>query len=154
MQKNQVHCYSKREETRHFSGPYFRPDFFSGSQNDLSFQNKNSGCRLNGRLSAFRNCSMFSNFFGLISSMTTDSWGFTRIKHAVLLVCSESGVQILPGELFRLSFKLSECLKIYWILFQILLHTTVSWVVEDSKQHSVMLSVLIRLSKYIQPSLY
>ena len=33
-----------------------------------------------------------------------------------------------------------------------LLHTTVSWVVEDSKQHSVMLSVLIRLSKYLQPS--
>ena len=64
--KKQSHCYSKREEARLpflflnkttlffctllFSGPYFGPDFFSGSQTDPCFQNKNSGCRLTGRL--------------------------------------------------------------------------------------------------------
>ena len=29
--KKQGHWYSKREEARLLSGPYFRPDFFSGS---------------------------------------------------------------------------------------------------------------------------
>ena len=43
-------------------------------------------------------------------------------------------------------------LDYYRVLFQILLHTTVSLVVEDSEQHSVMLSVLIKLSKYLQQS--
>ena len=65
--KKQGHCYSKREEARLpllflnnndpvfcnllFSGPYFGRDFFSGSQTDPCFQNKNSGCRLAERLS-------------------------------------------------------------------------------------------------------
>jgi hypothetical protein len=55
--KKQGHRYSKREEaawpllflnkndpvffTLLFSGPYFGPDFFSGSQTDPCFQNKN-----------------------------------------------------------------------------------------------------------------
>jgi hypothetical protein len=30
---------------------FFGPDFFSGSQTDPCFQNKNSGCRLTGRMS-------------------------------------------------------------------------------------------------------
>ena len=34
-----------------FCTSYFGPNFFSGSQNDTSFQNKNSGCRLTGCLS-------------------------------------------------------------------------------------------------------
>ena len=58
--KKQGHCHSKREEaawpllflnnndpvfcTLRFSGPYFGPDFFSGSHTDPCFQNKNSGC--------------------------------------------------------------------------------------------------------------
>jgi hypothetical protein len=33
-----------------FSGPYFGPDFFSGSHTDPCFQNKNSGCRLIGKV--------------------------------------------------------------------------------------------------------
>ena len=62
--KKQGHCYSKREEARLpllflnnndpvfcnllFSGPYvFWTWFFSGSQTNPCFQNKNSGCRSN-----------------------------------------------------------------------------------------------------------
>ena len=64
--KKQGHFYPKREEFRLpllflnnndpvfytllFSGPYFGPDFFWGSQTDPCFQNKNSGPRLTGRL--------------------------------------------------------------------------------------------------------
>ena len=33
-----------------FFNPYLKPDFFSGSQTDPCFQNKNSGCRLTGQL--------------------------------------------------------------------------------------------------------
>ena len=63
--KNQGNFYSKREETRLpllflnnndpafcnllFSGTYFGPDFFSLSQTDPCFQNKNSGWKLTGR---------------------------------------------------------------------------------------------------------
>ena len=55
--KKQGHCYSKREEAAWpllflqpaFCNPYFGP-FFTGSQTDPCFQNKNSGCRLNGRV--------------------------------------------------------------------------------------------------------
>ena len=36
-----------------FSGPYFGPDFFSESQTDPCFQNKNCGCRLTGQLRYF-----------------------------------------------------------------------------------------------------
>ena len=63
--KNQGHCYSKREEAAWsllflnnndpgFLHPAFWKKqgawFFSGSQTDPGFQNKNSGCRLTGRL--------------------------------------------------------------------------------------------------------
>ena len=64
--KKQGNYYSKREEaawpllflnnndpvffTLLFSGPYFGHDFFSGSQTDPCFQNKNSGCRLTGQM--------------------------------------------------------------------------------------------------------
>ena len=63
--KKQGHCYSKREEAAcslfflnnndpvflhpDFCNPYFEP-FFSSSQTDPCFQNKNSGCRLTGRV--------------------------------------------------------------------------------------------------------
>ena len=62
--KKQGHCYSKREEARlpllflSNNDPVFlHPDFlqpifwtfFSGSQTDPCFQNKNSECRLTGR---------------------------------------------------------------------------------------------------------
>ena len=63
--KKQGHCYSKREETRlpllflnnndlGFLHPAFFKKhgarFFTWSQTDPGFQNKNSGCRLTGRL--------------------------------------------------------------------------------------------------------
>ena len=58
--KKQGHCYLKRGEAawpllffKHndpaFCNPYFGP-FFTGSQTDPCFQNKNSGCRLTGRV--------------------------------------------------------------------------------------------------------
>ena len=73
------------------------------------------------------------------------------------LICSESGVQIIAGKVksispFFVSFLDSQKNWMALDLLQMLLHTTVLWVVEDSKQHSVMLSVLIRLSKFLQLS--
>ena len=49
------HCYSKKEEAPCFLQPaFFRPIFwtcfFSGSQTDPYFQNKNNGCKLTGPL--------------------------------------------------------------------------------------------------------
>ena len=72
--------YSKREEVRLpflflnnndpvfcsllFSGPYFGPDFL-GSQTNPCFQNKNSGCKLTGRVSYIEDCLNFlTNCFG------------------------------------------------------------------------------------------
>ena len=45
-----------------FCNPYFGPDFFSGSQSDPYFQNKNSGCRCTGRLLAQSICTHYSCF--------------------------------------------------------------------------------------------
>ena len=68
--KKQGHCYSKREEAAAlfsfwiimtlffapcFLHPIFLTWFFSGSQTDPCFQNKNSGCKLTGRWCLIRN---------------------------------------------------------------------------------------------------
>ena len=52
--QKQSHCYSKREEACTLLFATHSLDlFFKGSQTDLYFQNKNSGCTLTGRVGPY-----------------------------------------------------------------------------------------------------
>ena len=106
--KKQDHCYSKREEARlpllfltlflhlAFCNPYFWP-FFSGSQTDPCFQNKNSGCRLTGQIGPLNNCQRKCSLFSLQKKRGHLSFIYSQSKMTgCTYICKENSFDVYP----------------------------------------------------------
>ena len=110
--KKQGHCYSKREESawlllflnnndRLFFAPCFLHPifwtFFSGSQTDPCFQNKNSRCRLTGRIGPLNNCQRKCSLFSLQKKRGHLSFIYSQSKMTgCTYICKENSFDVYP----------------------------------------------------------